>query len=391
MAIKGITSESQFQKWIDLAGSVTKALLLFLITIPRRPPVEGADRGLFDERRPRDRRSRGFFSEQQLEESNELFKVFTGKEGQFARLPSTRRSSQNIDVVSYEVGTMRQIPDAETLAGKDFSEPEYAPDYQGGGDDALMTEIDNLLSTVGITPPTAAESESMVFEGGLSESVVIRRDKLPESQEIENEMRRSLLTGRSFDASAYKDKEDTWHICALDNMLKVLFRAYDVDLSEGFILQVEICRPGMRHPNVYAFKAMSSDPAARIAIKISYMTTKGNPVDTYAKQAEKAWKEPMLLNAVFDWFSGFSWEEIALANKPRRYIDIKGNDKRHHTAILSRFIQGEFTGSSLTDEEERKWKKEKENRKEIGLRRMENALKRKASHLNEWNWQCSDT
>jgi hypothetical protein len=40
LAIKGITSESQFQKWIDLAGSVTKALLLFLITIPRRPPSE---------------------------------------------------------------------------------------------------------------------------------------------------------------------------------------------------------------------------------------------------------------------------------------------------------------------------------------------------------------
>jgi hypothetical protein len=309
--------------------------------------------------------------------------MVTGKEGEFSRLPSTRRSLQTIDVVSSEVGTRRQTPDAETLARKDFSEIEYAPDYEVDGDAALtIEELDNILSTAGVTPPTAAESESMVFEGGLSESVVIRRDKPTHSEEIENGMRRSLLMGRPFNASGYKDSEATWHICALDNMPKVLFKAYHVDRSEGFILQGEISRPGMRHPKVYAYKAMPSDPAARIAIKISYMTTKGDPVDIYAKQPERAWKEPMLLNAVFDWFSGFSWEEIALANKPRRYIDIKDNDKRHHTAVLLRFIQGEFTDSSLTEEEEREWKKEKENRKNIGIRRTENALKRKASHLD---------
>ncbi|KAF3404401.1 hypothetical protein DPV78_002154 [Talaromyces pinophilus] len=95
------------------------------------------------------------------------------------------------------------------------------------------------------------------------------------------------------------------------------------------------------------------------------MTTNGDPVDIliYAtcKQPEEVWKKSLLLNEVSDWLSGTPWKGgNCICEQPRRYIGIKGNDKRHQTTILSRFVQGKFTCSSLMEEEEKKWEKEED-------------------------------
>ncbi|KAL2820212.1 hypothetical protein BDW59DRAFT_164699 [Aspergillus cavernicola] len=138
--------------------------------------------------------------------------------------------------------------------------------------------------------------------------------------EQEDEERHNLLRGKFFKGHVYK-KLDTHHrIWALKYMLTVRFSYLDVNLDEGFVLKVLMSPPGSHHPHAYATQARNDDPASCIAVQITGIQNNGNKFTLYAQQLEDGWKEPMRLNAVFDWLSGATVEQIAVINEARRYI-----------------------------------------------------------------------
>jgi len=139
-------------------------------------------------------------------------------------------------------------------------------------------------------------------------------------------------------------------------MLTVVFSQDDVNLKEGFVLQVLVSPPGTIHPFAYVTHAHPSDPATRVAVKVTGMRNSGEKFSLYPRQPEQSWKAPMRLNAVFDWFSGASLEQIAVRNIPRRYLYISKKDFQRTGAMqLADFVQGGFTDSSLSEQETALW------------------------------------
>lgn len=176
----------------------------------------------------------------------------------------------------------------------------------------------------------------------------------PDTQE-----RNNLLAGKWFKGHLYRKHGSHYQIWALRNMLTVRFTHDDVKLDEGFILQVVMSPPGTRHPNVYAKQARDDDPASRVAVKVTGTLETGRPFTVFPTQSERSWKEPMRINAVFDWFGGQSLHQIAINNVPRRYIYIAEKDHTLQTPELDKFVKGGFTDRSLTEQEAEIWEAEK--------------------------------
>lgn len=65
-----------------------------------------------------------------------------------------------------------------------------------------------------------------------------------------------------------------------------------VNHGEGFVIQVEICPPGNRHPKVFAKTARDSDPASRLAVKVTGKLDNGQSFEKYLVQGPRFWKGP---------------------------------------------------------------------------------------------------
>jgi hypothetical protein len=125
----------------------------------------------------------------------------------------------------------------------------------------------------------------------------------------------------------------------MKHILTVVFSQEDVDLAEGFVLQVLISPPGNPHPFAYATHARPGDPATRVAVKVTGIKNSGEKFTIYPRQAEQSWKAP------------------------RRYLYISQKDFQRTGAVqLADFVQAGFTDGSLSGQENAWWALEKSKR-----------------------------
>jgi hypothetical protein len=184
--------------------------------------------------------------------------------------------------------------------------------------------------------------------------------------------RQSLLDRRWYKGQQIHGKD----LYSINHSRFIVYFAHDnVDLSHGFCVTLQLSPCGTRHPHVYADEARDDDPASRIAVLIKGKLKDGEDFEVYSKQPQNAWKAPMIWNAIYDWLGGMSWEEIAFANEPRRFlwVDHKADIPRE----ISKFSgQPEFTDNSLSLEQAERWFKEKSE-----------SAKRKQAKQRKREWQ----
>jgi hypothetical protein len=134
----------------------------------------------------------------------------------------------------------------------------------------------------------------------------------------------------------------------------------NVDVDKGFVIKIEICPPGQWHPHVYVPEALDTDPCSRLAIKATMTLTDGTLHEMYLRdRRQDELRSPMIYNSVFDWLQGDSWGQIALANKPRRFVVVYSK-----SPAVARFTGlGNYTANSISDAQQREWDSKKTQRK----------------------------
>lgn len=86
------------------------------------------------------------------------------------------------------------------------------------------------------------------------------------------------------------------------------------------VVQVELSGPGEEHPNLWATKALSDDPAKRLAFRLT-IRFEGQTPDTICYPTNGGDYAPYKANVFFDWMDGLTDERII--ESPRRFLNIQ--------------------------------------------------------------------
>jgi hypothetical protein len=146
-------------------------------------------------------------------------------------------------------------------------------------------------------------------------------------------------------------------------LMKFKIHHPDVKFEDGFTIKMELNPPGERHPNVYVPEALDTDPCSRLAVKATMTLTDGTLHEMYLiDRHQDKLRSPMIYNSVFDWLQGDTWEQIALANKPRRFVIVYSK-----SPAVARFTgSGNYTANSISDAQQREWDKKKAQKRKRG-------------------------
>jgi hypothetical protein len=93
-----------------------------------------------------------------------------------------------------------------------------------------------------------------------------------------------------------------------------------MDVGDGTVyIQIEICKAGLRHPNIYATAAKDEDPASRLAFKVRFKDSCGSEVSYY--ETNNNITPIFRANAFVDILADEKPDEV-IARTARRYLNI---------------------------------------------------------------------
>jgi hypothetical protein len=406
LALKGLKSDDQILMWEKLAGSLSKGLFLLLCTLPRKPTEKirtGRPKlvGGPDNYAP-------LFSMDIITESKRLYSLITGKtyasrtpKDSAQDTPDTRQPSLNTVGDNHPTSTGTSIPSEVDISGESnkrtygtaaserttdsaqqasvagdtdkaissgnkplgtiIHDPLVFEEFEGlvaGDDDTGDLTVEELSEVLKCT-----EAQQHLFDKNreplLAEILLATKQKTERASKGSDKVRkdteliRKELLGDGHWYAGHEKRKDVYHIHHWPSLVFSLKQPH-VNHGEGFVIQVEISPPGNRHPKVFAKTARDSDPASRLAVKVTGKLDNGQSFEKYLVQGPRFWKGPYVCNAFFDWLSGMSLEQIITANEPRRFAFTYGQSPE-----LKRFhLPGDFTDNSLTALEQLKWTKD---------------------------------
>lgn len=410
LALKGLKSDDQILMWEKLAGSLSKGLFLLLCTLPRKPTekIRTGRRKLVGG--PNNYAS--LFSKHMITDSKRLYSLITGntyksrtsKDSAQDTLDTKRPSLNPVGdnhltfsqtSIPSEVGISRESNERKdgTTALKSTKNPAQQASVAGDIDEVIASDK-KYVETVVDDPLVFEEFESLVAgddetgdltveelaevlkcteaqqhlfdksrESLLAEILPVtkqeteRASKRSDSVRQDTELIRKELLGDGHWYAGYEKRKDVYEISHWPSFV-FSFKQEHVNHAEGFVIQVEISPPGNRHPKAFAKTARDSDPASRLAVKVTGKLNNGQSFERYLVQGTRFWRAPYVYNAFFDWLSGMSLEQIITANEPRRFVFTYSQSpewKRFH-------LPGDFTDDSLTDNERFKWAKDNKKR-----------------------------
>lgn len=118
---------------------------------------------------------------------------------------------------------------------------------------------------------------------------------------------RELLNGRLYKGKNCTRPPNTFQINVWEVNLIISNDGRDIDFKRGFVVIIDISPLGIRNPNIFVTTALDTNPASRIAFKVTATTNSGEQISIYPQNTRRHKKVIMKVNTLFDYLQGMSY------------------------------------------------------------------------------------